>query len=446
MKIRKIHGIKLITGIMALSILLGGCSAFDGLKNTGNSKQVKISHVELKDDPDIKAEINFDDVKSTEYNSEDLDAAYRRYSFNLFSRAVKDYGGEGNVMISPASIMMALDMVAAGAKGESLQQLTDLLAQGQGPLKQQAYAAALMKTLNETEDVKFSCANAVWNNARNLGDKVNMDYVSYIRETFLAEYTVTEFDEKTPGEINAWVSEHTDRMIEKVIDELDPDAAMLLVNAISFEGEWTVAYNDDSVTEGNFTSSDGSAQSATFLNDSSTAYYETDKATGFIKRYKGGRYSFLAILPADDRISANEFAENFTYEDYEKFINSVTYQYTVISKMPEFKSDFELLLNNTVTGLGAGDIFIPDKADFSGIAGKPGDICISRIIHKTHIEVDREGTRASAVTAIEPTVAGIEEYVEPEYRYVNCDRPFVYAIVDGKTMTPVFIGTVNSVN
>ena len=41
---------------------------------------------------------------------------------------------------------------------------------------------------------------------------------------------------------------------------------------------------------------------------------------------------------------------------------------------------------------------------------------------------------------------GEEEYVEPEYRYVNCDRPFVYAIVDGKTMTPVFIGTVNSVN
>jgi serpin B len=32
-----------------------------------------------------------------------------------------------------------------------------------------------------------------------------------------------------------------------------------------------------------------------------------------------------------------------------------------------------------------------------------------------------------------------------EYRYVECDRPFVYAIVDMTTMTPIFVGTVNAV-
>jgi serpin B len=34
---------------------------------------------------------------------------------------------------------------------------------------------------------------------------------------------------------------------------------------------------------------------------------------------------------------------------------------------------------------------------------------------------------------------------EQEFRFVECDRPFVYAIVDTNTMAPVFIGTVNEI-
>ena len=173
-------------------------------------------------------------------------------------------------------------------------------------------------------------------------------------------------------------------------------------------------------------------------------YYESDKATGFVKFYKGGDFAFLAILPTDETISANEFAKNFTAEDYEEFITSITFDYVVISKMPEFETDFNIEMNDTIEGLGADTVFDPDAADFSGIAGDPGDLYISKIIHKTHIEIDRNGTRAAAATAGFLSGSG-ENQVIPEYRYVECDRPFVYAIVDVKTMAPVFIGTVNSI-
>ena len=182
-----------------------------------------------------------------------------------------------------------------------------------------------------------------------------------------------------------------------------------------------------------------------FLHDNTSAYYETEKATGFIKYYKGNQYAFLAILPTDESINANEFAMNFTAEDYEKFINSVSYDYEVISKMPEFESDFNITLNNTIAELGAGSIFSPETADLSGTAGKPGDIYVSQIIHKTHIEVDRNGTRAAAATVVMETCGCVMEEETPEYRYVECDRPYAYAIVDVETMAPVFIGTVNAV-
>ena len=434
MKICSTKDVKVITGIMAASMLLGGCAS---AKPTSTS-------VELKNDPQIKAAINFKEVGDTDYDKDLMDAEYRRYCMDIFSQTIRDYGSNENIMISPASIMMALDMVAAGAKNDSLDQLTNLFAAGQGPLTQQAYAANLMDKINSAQDVEFTCANAVWSNAAVLGDSVNMDYVDYIQDTFLSEYYAADFNENTVVEINGWIDEHTNHMIEKAINGLSPETVMVLVNAIAFEGKWEEAYEDFQIEEGEFHNANGNTQNVTFLNDASNKYFETDKATGFIKYYKGGEYAFLAILPTDELINANDFAMNFTAEDYEEFINSVTTEYDVYSKMPEFESDFETSMVETLKSLGVTDVFDEHTADLSGIAGAPGDLYVSKVIHKTHIEVDRTGTKAAAVTVVTLDAASCEPMVV-ESRYVYCDRPFVYAIVDTKTMAPVFIGTVNEV-
>ena len=422
--------IRIITGVMAASLIFSGCSV--------NLKKDK----PLKENPNVKTEINLDKVAETQYDRNLMEKEYRRFSLDLLNQTIKDADGEGNVMVSPASVMMALDMVAAGAKGDTLKQLTDIFAKGQGPLDQQAFAAALMDKINGSKDVDFTCANAVWSNEKSLGDGINTRYVDYIKETFLAEYKAEAFGKDTADEINKWADEHTKHMINKIINDLDPDAAMILVNAICFDGKWETEYEDYQVNTGKFTKADGSTQDVMFLSDETRDYFETDKATGFMKAYKGGEYAFLAILPKDGSISANAFAKDFTAEDYEKFIKSASTEWDVYSKMPEFKSDFELTMNDTLKTLGAGDVFDENKADLSGIAGEPGDLFVSKVIHKTHIEVDRNGTKAAAVSAVSVEVASAEP---PEFKTVNCDRPFVYAIVDVKTMTPIFIGTVNEV-
>ena len=422
--------IRIITGVMAASLIFSGCSV--------NLKKDK----PLKENPNVTTEINLDKVAETQYDRNLMEKEYRRFSLDLLNQTIKDAGGEGNVMVSPASVMMALDMVAAGAKGDTLKQLTDLFAKGQGPLNQQAYAAALMDKINGSKDVEFTCANAVWNNEKLLGDGINTRYVDYIKETFLAEYKAEAFGKDTADEINKWADEHTKHMISEIVKDIDPYTAMILVNAICFDGKWENEYEDYQVNTGKFTKADGSTQDVMFLSDETRDYFETDKATGFMKAYKGGEYAFLAILPKDGSISANAFAKDFTAEDYEKFIKSASTEWDVYSKMPEFKSDFELTMNDTLKTLGAGDVFDENKADLSGIAGEPGDLFVSKVIHKTHIEVDRTGTKAAAVSAVSVEVASAEP---PEFKTVNCDRPFVYAIVDVKTMTPIFIGTVNEV-
>ena len=113
--------------------------------------------------------------------------------------------------------------------------------------------------------------------------------------------------------------------------------------------------------------------------------------------------------------------------------------------MPEFTNDYEVGLGDLLSDLGMEDAFDEDNADFSLMAQIPGsNIFISKVIHKTHIEVDRNGTRAAAATAVmmdEAACADIDPIVN-----VYLDRPFIYMIVDTETGTPVFMGTVNSVN
>ena len=233
-------------------------------------------------------------------------------------------------------------------------------------------------------------------------------------------------------------------MIKEVVDSLDAETVMVLVNAIAFDAKWAEPYDSDHIKDGEFRSANSGTQNATFLNESTKYYFETEKATGFIKNYKGGEYAFLMILPVEESVNANEFLKGFTADDYEKFIKSRTDEYDVYTKMPEFKYDYEFSVNDTLKNLGVTDIFVPGKADLSGIAGAPGDIYVSQVIHKTHIEVDSNGTKAAAVTAVTLHCAGAEP-VTREFRQVICDRPFAYAIVDLETMAPIFIGTVNEI-
>ena len=118
----------------------------------------------------------------------------------------------------------------------------------------------------------------------------------------------------------------------------------------------------------------------------------------------------------------------------------------VYAEIPEFKYDYKTKLSDQLKDMGM-EIAFSDNADFSGMlaSGLP-ELKIAEVIHKTHIEVDRKGTKAAAVTVVEmEKCAGIREENPRKTVKVILDRPFMYAIVNTETGLPVFLGTVNSV-
>ena len=427
---KKFIGKRAVVAALAAIMLLTGCA-----KSAPSEKP-------LKNDPLVKTEIDLDKVATQKYDEDKMNDGYGEFTFKMLAMTAAN-AQKSNIMISPASLMMALDMCAAGAKEETLKQLNNLFAKDTDPLQQQAFAADLMKRINNAQKVDFACANAVWSNENVLGDRVNSSYIEYIKKTFDADFRSVKFDNNTHNVINKWVDEKTKHMIPTLFSNpFNQKTAMVLVNAIRFEAKWKNGYQDGQISKRDFNGTEGK-KTVTMLSSTEYGYFSTINATGFIKYYEGEDYAFVAILPNDRNISANDFLKDFTYEDYRKFIKSRKGE-EVITLMPEFKSDFMMEPVEYLKALGAKDAFDQDRANFKGIAEThPENIYITKVIHKTHIEVDSKGTKAAAATGIAMEADAAMPAQQP--KEVICDRPYVYAIVDTLTMNPIFIGTVNNV-
>lgn len=107
-------------------------------------------------------------------------------------------------------------------------------------------------------------------------------------------------------------------------------------------------------------------------------------------------------------------------------------------KLPRFKVEDSYDLNNNLTRLGVRDLFSRSKADLSGMSGAR-DLHVSKIIHKTFIDVNEEGTEAAAATAGFVAYAMLLEEVN-----FTVDHPFIFIIKNRILDLPLFIGRIIS--
>ena len=164
------------------------------------------------------------------------------------------------------------------------------------------------------------------------------------------------------------------------------------------------------------------------------SYLEDEEAVGFVKDYEGGTYRFVALLPKDEK-GFESWIKGMSGEHLQALLAGVSQEKTYIS-LPKFSYDYSASLSKVLMDLGIKDSF-SDSADFRGISEET-KLYISDVIHKTHIDLDSDGTRAAAVTAVMVDAGAMIE----DPKYVNLDRPFMYMIIDTATNLPIFMGTV----
>ena len=360
--------------------------------------------------------------------------AYNAFAVNLFKKL---YEGK-NELISPLSIELALSMTANGAANATKTQMENVLFNGVNIDDFNAYNMSYVRSLTEQTDISIKVANSIWfkdDPYFTVKDKflqTNADYYN------AAAYK-SPFDDKTLADINGWVTQKTDGMIDKIIDEISKDAIMYLINAVLFDAEWSSKFYEEQ--DETFTCADGTTKQMTLMQDELYGYLENTYAEGFAKKYTGGRFAFAVMLPKAG-YTVSSVVDNMTGENLTAYFNSSVKE-KVVLKMPKFNLNYEADLNDALMALGMTDAFDDYNADFSKLGNYYGEnIYIGFVKHKTAIEVGEAGTKAAAVTAVgmqKTTSVGPD--VPEKIHYVFLNRPFVYFLLDTQTGTPIFMGT-----
>lgn len=363
-------------------------------------------------------------------------AAIADFGVRLLQECMKE--GE-NALISPLSVLCALGMTAGGAGGETLAQMESLF--GIPPEELNGCLHAWLAALPDENQCRLHAANSIW--LRDSGNlSVEPDFLQANADWYGAGIFKAPFDNSTCREINGWVKKNTGGMIPDILDGIPEQAMLYLVNALSFEARWAKIYRRDQIRGGVFTAENGTQRQTDFMHSGESLYLEDGGAAGFLKPYAGGAYAFAALLPPEGTTLA-EYAASLTGERLHTVLSGAE-RATVYASIPKFESTYQVDLREALQAMGMTDAFDMALADFSPMGTcTDGPLYISRVLHKTHIAVDEQGTRAGAVTAVEAASGGTGP---ADVKTVSLNRPFLYLLVDCQTCLPVFIGAMADVN
>ncbi len=359
------------------------------------------------------------------------------FALRLFQASVEP---EGNTLISPLSVLVALSMTANGAEGETLSQMEAVLGMSADDLN--AWIHAYTEGLPAAEQYKLSLANSIWFTDKDTFT-VSPDFLQVNADYYGAGIYRAPFNDTTCQQINDWVEEKTDGMIRDILDRIPESAVMYLVNALAFDAEWESVYKKYEIGANLFTAASGEQREVEMMYADENRYLETDGAVGFIKYYKDRKYAFAALLP-EEGTSPGALAASLTGEQLQALL-SAPQTVPVETAIPKFETEYDIEMSDVLKAMGMPDAFDGGKADFSALGySEEGNIFISRVLHKTYINVDEKGTKAGAATVVEMDT---ESAAEPpaDLKRVYLNRPFLYMLIDTETNLPFFIGTVNDI-
>lgn len=357
------------------------------------------------------------------------------FGLTLLRSTVDAEDNSKNVFLSPLSVSMALGMALNGARGETRTAMEATL-EKQGLSSDEindAYRGLIDLLEGLDPKVEVALANSIWYRE---GFPVRQAFVDTNRAHFDAEVAELDFSEPSASDrINGWVDNETQGNIPEIVPaQIRSDIVMYLINATYFKGQWRSKFDPDQTEEEPFHRTDGSTVSVPMMEKTDEVrhlYYQTEQFSAVDLAYGDSLYSMTVLLPHEDT-SVQEVVDTLDTETWSRLTEQMAPRTLSRLMLPTFTLRYEKTLNDVLTDLGMGVAFT-NRANFRGIADTA--LAIDKVKHKTFLQVDEEGTEASAATSV-----GIEVTSAPP-SFV-ADRPFVVAIRENHSGTILFLGTV----
>jgi serpin B len=274
------------------------------------------------------------------------------------------------------------------------------------------------------------------------GDFMSADYVATLKSKYGAEV----FQDASLDDINGWVARKTEGQIPTILDQLNPNASAVLLDAVYFKSRWA------SVFDKKFTKNEAfhltRSEQAEVMMMNQTGRFSLVSRGGYRAmrlNYQLPELGLVIVLPDDVEgvgavarpLGANELAELFAALHDDKA------QKPVALALPRFKAEYKADLVGPFQQVGMQKAFDSAAADFSGMTGRPltqERLYISQIAQRAVIDVSEESTESAAATAVVIQSKAIAAAEPPEPFRV--DHPFLFYLVDDTSGMILFQGRV----
>jgi serpin B len=355
------------------------------------------------------------------------------FAFNLFRTAQSN----GSQILSPLSITYALGMLNNGATGQTQQEINTVL--GFGDTGADAINDFCKKMLAEVPSLdkmtKVMIANTIFVNSGQ-GYELKPPFMEKANNYYNADPESRDFkDGRTLDVINQWASDHTEKMITKVLneDEFNPEAVSYLLNAIYFKGEWSMKFKKNETKDEPFNNGE---KVPMMHQECELSYTDNDTYQSLNLPYGNGAYCMTVMLPHEGKTTDDILNQLNGQSWNDNFYQMSTYNVDV--KLPRFETNTNLNLVEIMSRLGMPTAFDPNTAQFDEFCNVPTYIALMKQVAK--IKLDEEGTEAAAVTVVGMFETAAEEEPEPPYAVFHADHSFLYVISEQSTGAIFFIG------
>lgn len=138
----------------------------------------------------------------------------------------------------------------------------------------------------------------------------------------------------------------------------------------------------------------------------------------------------MLVLVPNESHGLEAFEDALSLDMIDELVASLKPRETEVA-LPRLEIAYELPLKEALVAMGMTEVF--DVGDFSGIAD---GITLAHAAHKAFVQVDEQGTKAAAATALGGPVSAPPVFI--------ANRPFLFLIRDELTGSILFLGRVTN--
>ncbi|XP_060672803.1 serpin-Z10-like [Ziziphus jujuba] len=374
------------------------------------------------------------------------------FCLQLTNQILENEASNGsNFVASPLSLHVMLSLIAAGTKGQTLQQLLHFL--GSTSIHDlNLLASKIINLASPAENLAggplLSFVNGAWIDRR---FTLKSSFQEIAKTSYKAELKSVDFvakAEKVVEEVNLWVEVATKGLIKQLLPARWPDreTVFVLANALYFKGAWDLKFDPSMTQQRDFHLLNGQIVQVSFMSTQRCRrrlYRSFDGYKLVQIPYQSGqdarKFSMYFFLPnkkdgLPNLIQMVKLNSGFLNQQFKIGLENMSDFW-----IPKFKFCFQFEASETMKEMGLKLPFEPgEMTEMVERGNSDHGLYVSDILHKSYIEVNEEGTEAAASTA----VRGPRSRASIPSQSFVADHPFLFMIREETLGIIFFVGAV----